>query len=50
MENLIELNEVELIEIEGGIDAEQWGYMCGHALGNTIQQCGALFGIIAMFA
>ena len=50
-----ELNLSELIEINGGddqankISANQWGHMCGHALGTTMYEVGVIFGTLLLF-
>ncbi|BFM41783.1 hypothetical protein CFS9_04240 [Flavobacterium sp. CFS9] len=49
MEKLIELNEFELLNIEGG-SSEEWGYRMGRALATTVKQCSTLFGVVAIFA
>lgn len=48
MENLIELNEFELLTIEGGLTSEEWGYRMGRALATTVKQCGAIFGLVSI--
>ncbi|MDL2142914.1 MULTISPECIES: hypothetical protein [Flavobacterium] len=47
MENLIELNEFEMLNIEGG-SSEEWGYRMGRALAKTVKQCANLFGTVSV--
>lgn len=46
---LQELSYNELLEIEGGLSAYQWGHMFGHALGTTMYECAVIFGSVAIF-
>ena len=49
MENLIELNDFELLAINGG-ESYDWGYRMGRALANTCKQFTTAVGALALLA